>query len=193
MTENDRSHQVHPEVAELIRLLPPPTDPAPEVDWSRAEEAWGVAFPADYKSFVATYGKGHLTSGSVGKFLGVMVPEVTPQGTATGEMEEETGTAQEDWDEGYGDKPVPLPSGADRLVTWAVDASADLLCWLVTGPDPDTWPVAVYRRGRDAWFLHEVGMARFLRKLIAGEFEQMPLSLGSGELDSIPTFARAED
>ncbi|MGW3761526.1 SMI1/KNR4 family protein [Streptomyces sp. NPDC005131] len=194
MTKRDGNHQMHPEVAELVRLMPPPVgDPGPAIDWARAEQAWEMVFPSDYKDFVNVYGKGSFVAESVGSFFGVVVPECSPEGETVGSMREETAIAQEDWDEGYGDKPEDLPPGADRMVTWAVDASADLLCWLVTGPDPDVWPVAVYNRTWDKWSLHDVGMAGFLRKMLAGEFEELPLSLGSGELDSVPTFIRYED
>ncbi|MFE7333081.1 hypothetical protein ACFU8W_51605 [Streptomyces sp. NPDC057565] len=123
----------------------------------------------------------------------MVVPECSPEGEAVGSMREEAEIAQEFWDEGYGDKPEDLPPGADRMVTWGVDAAADLLCWLVTGPDPDVWPVAVYCRCWNEWSLHGAGMAGFLTKLVAGEFEELPLSLGSGEFDSVPTFTRDED
>ncbi|MFE7707287.1 SMI1/KNR4 family protein [Streptomyces sp. NPDC057486] len=185
---------MHPEVAELVRLMPPPAEgPDRKVDWARAEQVWGMAFPSDYKDFVDVYSKGSLVAESVGSFFGVVVPECSPEGEAVGSMREETEIAQENWDEGYGDKPEGLPSGADRVVSWGGDAAADLLCWLVTGPDPDTWPVAVYCRCWNEWSLHGAGMAGFLRKLVAGEFEELPLSLGSGEFDSVPTFIRDED
>jgi hypothetical protein len=83
--------------------------------------------------------------------------------------------------------------GAEHVVAWGVDA-ADLLCRLTEGDDPDAWPVVVYSRSSDAWFVYRCGMAGFLRKLFQAEFEEYPLSFNAQEVASPPRFVtRAEE
>lgn len=61
----------------LVRLRPPPVDPAPVGDWARTERALGTALPADCKRLVETYGDGIFD-----ETIWLLVP-VPPTTTAT--------------------------------------------------------------------------------------------------------------
>lgn len=49
------------------------------------------------------------------------------------------------------------------------------MCWLILGPDPDKWPVAVWERGWSRWTVFDCGMAEFLLKLFRAELDKNPL------------------
>lgn len=51
-----------------------------------------------------------------------------------------------------------------------------MLCWITSGPDPDHWPVAVWKRQGGGWAVHECGMAEFLLRVLQADFESCPLS-----------------
>ncbi|WP_406466421.1 hypothetical protein OH738_39900 [Streptomyces hirsutus] len=47
----------------------------------------------------------------------------------------------------------------------------------MTGPNPDQWPVIVWRgHGNPRWALFNCGRAEFLRRLVTAEFDACPLS-----------------
>ncbi|MEV4970873.1 hypothetical protein [Streptomyces scopuliridis] len=159
------------QIEALMRLMPPHSGAGSVVDWPRVEQAWGTCFPDDYKQFVAVYG-----AGAIDGYLGVMTPEVSDDGRPAGAMEEETEIAREDWGEDGAPRPEGISLGPERVMAWGVDATADLLCWLASGDDPDAWPVVVYSRGKDRWILHQCGMVEFLCKIFHAEFDEHPLS-----------------
>ncbi|WP_351234459.1 SMI1/KNR4 family protein [Streptomyces sp. NPDC002133] len=186
--DDGRKKDMHPDVEVLVRLMPPHEGAGGIIDWSRAQQAWGIGFPADYKEFVSVYGAGSIGAAKVGDFLGVMVPEVSPDGQPDGSMDEETKTARHDWAEDFADKPEGVTLGAEHVVAWGVDSAADLLCWLTEGDDPDAWPVVIYSRSRDAWFVYQCGMTGFLRRLFQAEFDEYPLSFSGPEVDATLRF-----
>ncbi|MEU4692321.1 hypothetical protein [Actinoplanes sp. NPDC023714] len=112
----------------LERLVPPPSGGVPPVDWAAA----GLAFPADYRRFVDRYG-----AGSIGDYLDVLLPEPLEGTAARAGMQAETRMAVFQW--GDTPKPAALEGTAPRLIAWAVDGDASILCWDATGPDPDRW------------------------------------------------------
>lgn len=153
----------------LRRIMPPHEGAGMTIDWAAAERAWGMRFPADYRAFMSVYGPGIIED-----YLIVMAPEVAETGRPTGAMGKETLTARDEWD--LSPRPEGVSPDSQRLVTWGLDAGADLLCWLMDGPDPDQWPVAMYRRGKDTWELYQCGMVEFLCRIFAADFEDHPLS-----------------
>ncbi|MEU2791631.1 SMI1/KNR4 family protein [Streptomyces sp. NPDC007100] len=153
---------------ELVRLMPPHAGAgSPDVDWARVEKTWGTRLPADYQRFIATYGEG-----AINEYLEIVSPCTADDDGSASEMEEETCNARGEWE------PVPVDGpDAAPLIAWGVDASADILCWLTTGDDPDQWPVAVWGRHTDTrWSVYDCGMTEFLKKTFKAEFEECPLS-----------------
>ncbi|MFF9912731.1 SMI1/KNR4 family protein [Streptomyces sp. NPDC013457] len=158
----------------LLSLMPPHVGAGSVIDWDATEKVWGSPFPTDYKEFVKHYG-----AGSIENFLAVLQP--SPDGS--GRMADETSVAQELWEELEG---IPdVEAEPDRILAWAMDGTADLLCWMRTEDDPDEWPVVVYRRLEDAWQLYECGMVEFLTRVFRAEFPQNPLS--STAMWGVPT------
>ncbi|MBB4985744.1 MULTISPECIES: SMI1/KNR4 family protein [Streptomyces] len=156
-------------IGDLLALMPPHAGAGADVDWDAAERAWGTSFPADYKAFVTHYG-----IGSIDAFLGVFEPSVDDSGQPAGHMADETSVAQELWEFLAG---IPgVAAEPDRILTWATDSAADLLCWLRTDGTPDEWPVLVYSRLADEWRLYDCGMAEFLLRVFRAEFPDSPLS-----------------
>ncbi|GJF26865.1 hypothetical protein SHO565_74290 [Streptomyces sp. HO565] len=52
----------HPAIARLRELLPAPASGGDPVNWAEIEQTTGLAFPADYREFVETYGAARSTS-----------------------------------------------------------------------------------------------------------------------------------
>ncbi|MBP0938459.1 SMI1/KNR4 family protein [Streptomyces goshikiensis] len=149
----------------LLSLMPPHAGAGMDVDWEAMESAWRTPFPTDYKEFVKHYG-----AGSVENFLSIFQPSLD----ASGRMADETSVAQELWEELEG---IPgIEAEPDRILTWAVDGTADLLCWLRRDDNPDEWPVVVYKRLRDEWEQYDCGMAEFLVRVFRAEFTRNPIS-----------------
>ncbi|MEU8526930.1 MULTISPECIES: hypothetical protein [Streptomyces] len=158
------------DVDELRRLMPPPAGDTRPVDWTRLADTWERPFPPDYRRFMAEYGPG-----TVQDYLSVLEPE--PKGpldqARMDGMLEETANAEDEWADGG--KSPELEDTEPLLITWAVSASADLLCWDATDPDPAKWPVLVNYRGKLRWDRYEGGMAAFLTKVLKADLPDCPL------------------
>ncbi|TDC80486.1 SMI1/KNR4 family protein [Streptomyces hainanensis] len=158
-------------IEDLSRIMPPHDGAGDEIDWDRAERTWGVAFPADYREFVGAYGEGVIED-----FLALLIPYSSRFNHDHYGMAYETGNAREAW---RATRAGEEPQGVERssLIAWGVDSGADILCWGAVSPDPNEWPVVVYRRqGRDPWRVYRCGMVEFLLKTIRGDLEGCPLS-----------------
>ncbi|GAA4225475.1 hypothetical protein FHR32_002195 [Streptosporangium album] len=155
----------------LQRLMPPPADGGTAVDWACITESWGRAFPPDYVRFMQVYG-----AGAVQNYLSIDEPEPkTSLSEARRDgMVVETANAEADWESE--DKSPELEGTSPLLITWGVDATADLLCWDASGRDPASWPVLVYKRGDTRWSRYDCGMAKFLARVLRADFPQCPLS-----------------
>ncbi|MFJ4804364.1 hypothetical protein [Streptomyces murinus] len=69
----------------------------------------------------------------------------------------------------------PCAAEIPRLIAWGVGSSADILCWLATGTDPDKWLVVVWGRGDARWAEYACRMLEFLCRLFRAEFDECPL------------------
>lgn len=69
--------------------------------------------------------------------------------------------------------PCPYPVKADLrgLVLWGLSSGPEYCFWYADGPDPDTWPVAVYSRSSVAWTQYAGGFAAYLVALFSGGIE----------------------
>ncbi|MER6997067.1 SMI1/KNR4 family protein [Streptomyces sp. NPDC000410] len=156
------------DVDALLRILPNDHGADEHVDWTAVEAHLGTSLPCDYREFMAVYGGGSIDD------LGIMPPLPSGKGWA-GSISGHTEDLRDRWDRDGGVPGHPL--SADHVLPWGSGCNANELGWLMTGPDPDEWPVVVWRRhGSPHWALFECGMAEFLRRLMTAEFDECPLS-----------------
>ncbi|MEV1065862.1 SMI1/KNR4 family protein [Streptomyces sp. NPDC050263] len=152
----------------LSRLMPPHPGAGDAVDWDSLERSWGTRFPGDYKEFIARYG-----AGAISDYLVLIPPESRAEEGAEPTfqgMEEETLNALELWR-----AKAPGEADRDRVIAWGLDSSADILCWHVTGDDPDAWPVAVWNQDDATWRDYPCGLVEFLCRVLGAEFDECPL------------------
>lgn len=152
----------------LRQLMPSHPEAGDAVDWTAVERSWGTGFPRDYQEFITLYGEG-----AVDDYLSFLLPESrTAEGvkpTFQG-MEAETLNALHFWQ-----YKAPEESGQSGLIAWGVDSSADILCWRVTGSDPDAWPVVVWNQDDGVWLAYPCGLVEFLCRVFRAEFDECPL------------------
>lgn len=155
---------------ELTAMMPPPSCAVgPPVSWEQLEVSWGVPFPGDYRAFMATYG-----AGAIEDYLEILEPEPWDAQRIGDGMSPETRTARMCWEAERTRVAFSVVS-PPVLITWGVDASADLLCWDASGPVPEEWPVLVWKRGAHEWRRYACGMVEFLRRTLHGEGDGNPL------------------
>ena len=164
----------HPAVEALVRIMPPEHGADEGVDWDAVEAQFGTPLPADYRAFMAVYG-----GGSIGGQLSILPPLQPDDGWDDMAIAGETASLRYYWEQDGGVPGAGL--GADAVLAWGVGSSSpDLLGWLRTGPNPDEWPVVVWRRhvsyGEPAFVRFDSGMAEFLRRLLVAELDECPLS-----------------
>ncbi|MCZ4121671.1 SMI1/KNR4 family protein [Streptomyces sp. H39-S7] len=152
----------------LMRIMPPHAGAGDVVDWAAVEQGWGFQFPVDYKRFMEVYG-----GGAIDNYLATISPEPFGLDAAFQGMISETRNARANWDRRPGGQGVVTASSS--LVVWGVDASADLLCWVTDGADPDRWPVMVWNQDDRQWTVFNCGMADFLLRMFRAEFDECPL------------------
>ncbi|MFD5393545.1 hypothetical protein ACFWJW_04860 [Streptomyces sp. NPDC127097] len=117
--------------------------------------------------------RGQLPAGTA-ELLSILSPLPTGDGRQTS-ISDLTADLRHLWDMDGGVPGIALD--ADRVLPWGSGCNANELGWLMTGSDPDLWPVVVWRRhGSPHWALFECGMAEFLRRLMTAEFDECPLS-----------------
>ncbi|MGW2560471.1 SMI1/KNR4 family protein [Streptomyces sp. NPDC001514] len=166
----------HPAVARLRELLPPPVSGGDAVDWEEIERTTRLAFPADYREFVESYG-----GGEIDEYLSVGTPPVS--GSAYGDLLDRVDPSLSDRDrEELG---ALLPGGAlPPLLPFADSASSDVAFWLREGA-PDDWRVAVFRRqapyGMNRWTVFDGGMASFCVAVLTGEVNPFSERLSAGD------------
>ncbi|WP_051969346.1 SMI1/KNR4 family protein [Kitasatospora azatica] len=155
----------------LRTMLSAPAGGGDSVDWEAAEAALGRRLPSDYREFIAVYG-----AGSISDHLGVAIPVSTSgPGEPPIDVVEETGEARFTFARVRSGLPADV-TDESALLGWGHSDSADTLCWITTDPDPDNWPVAVWSDFEQQWLVFKVGMVDFLIGLLAGEFDECPLS-----------------
>ncbi|GAA2753008.1 SMI1/KNR4 family protein [Kitasatospora cinereorecta] len=165
---------MHAGIERLTRVMSPQYGVDERVDWAAARAGWGVAFPEDYRAFMAVYG-----CGSISDEIDVFAP--APVGTTSvASMEGATRDARALWQDEGG--RFVLDVDPDHILAWGATSGPDLLCWLTTDQDPDRWPVLVIgRHTRPMFAVHPFGMAEFLSRLLRDDlavWERWPLSIG---------------
>ncbi|MGW9399087.1 SMI1/KNR4 family protein [Streptomyces sp. NPDC055642] len=146
------------------------------MDWEEIERTTYLAFPADYREFVKTYG-----GGEINEYLSVSTPPVP--GSAYGDVLDgvDPALAGRDCEE-----LSVLLSGVSLppLLPFARSASSDVTFWLREG-DPDEWRVAAFRRqaqyGMNRWTVFDGGMALFCVAALTGEVDPFSERLSVGD------------
>ncbi|WP_329437978.1 SMI1/KNR4 family protein [Streptomyces canus] len=170
----------------LRQLMPSHRGAGDAVDWTAVEHSWGTGFPRDYQEFITLYG-----AGTVDDYLSFLLPE--PRTAESVEpiyqgMEAETLNALDFWQ--YKASEESRQSG---LIAWGVDSSADILCWRVTGSDPDAWPVVVWNQDDAAWLEYPCGLVEFLCRVLRAEFDECPLGSVSLWGNASPRFLHHDE
>ncbi|MFJ5880329.1 SMI1/KNR4 family protein [Kitasatospora cineracea] len=169
-------------VSELLRLVPPCEGYAENIDWGPVEADLGRSLPSDYKEFMRVYG-----AGNIGEEFAILSPPGVGEGAPwSGSMAAETENVRHAWEREDG-RSV-LDAAPSDLLAWGVTSGPDVLCWAMTGDDPEKWPTVVHRRSDPVFSVVETGMAEFLRCLFAGEFEDWPIRLAKNFLLPAPAF-----
>ncbi|WP_338674266.1 SMI1/KNR4 family protein [Streptomyces sp. SCSIO 30461] len=166
----------HPAVARLRELLPPPDSGCDPVDWERTKRTTRLAFPADYREFVESYG-----GGEIDEYLSIGTPPVP--GSAYGDLLDKVDPSLSDRDRA--ELGALLPGGPlPPLLPFADSASGDVAFWLRAGA-PDDWRVAVFRRqtpyGMNRWSVFDGGMASFCVAVLTGEVNPFSERLSAGD------------
>ncbi len=118
------------EFPSLATLLgPPPAQPDP-VDWAEAEDLIGP-LPADYKSFIDTYGPGTYWD----------VRIAAPGGPGALNLFDLLTRTYEDIRARTGGVNIPLHPEAGGFIAWGGTPDGWTLGWAPTDPDPDRWGV----------------------------------------------------
>lgn len=163
---------VHPDVAELLRVVPADRRGGEQIDWLAAEAVLGTRLPSDYMSFLDTYG-----AGDIGELVIVPPLPVEVPGWEACHMATASRNLRTLWAADSGVPGVDATGGT--VLAWGTGANANELGWLTTDPDPQNWPVVVWRRqvGRDTspWAMFDCGMAGFLSRLMLARFDECPL------------------
>jgi hypothetical protein len=136
---------------ELERLVPPPAEAPPPVDWT-------IEVPEDYRTLVARYGAANLgglqllVPGHENRFLD-MARQIEPQRGAVAHFES------------------PYPAG--RLLPWGIDESGNVVWWLMEGD----WPVVANEARGEDWLRYDGGATDFLVAILSGELKSDFLSI----------------
>ncbi|MFF1909998.1 hypothetical protein [Kitasatospora sp. NPDC058218] len=147
----------------LIGLMPPHGGSGDVVDWDSVEQTLDVSLPSDFRDFVAVYGAGsiddrvEIASLQAGESDRADIPTMTLR--ASGER----------WIEETGSDYPRFPAQGS-LIGWGRLKSYGLaygyLYWRSAGPDPDRWPVVVWKHGGEGFVEHPYGMAEFLVRIL---------------------------
>jgi hypothetical protein len=169
---------MHPDVVALSSILTPPEPysdeahravyPAPladsggdRFDWDGIAARTGWRYPADYRSFLETYGAG-------GDFNDHQVEIVSPPPAGVE----------------YQVNPREVRTDREVLCRWGQDDGGDEFYWRCADADPDRWTVAVrtpYPVSDEHWHDCPLGMAAFLTGLLDGSLPiELAVELGDG-------------
>ncbi|WP_329578031.1 hypothetical protein OG500_07720 [Kitasatospora sp. NBC_01250] len=153
----------------LSSIMPPDRGEKACIDWTIIRGEWGSGLPQDYVRFIGAYG-----AGSIDDYLGVASPTSSNSpGTLPIDLVSETEEARDVFRRNR--QGLPAFVGAESLIAWAHDSSSDLLCWIKTGDDPDSWPVAVWATDDGQWSVYEFGMVEFLVAIFDATLDECPL------------------
>ncbi|MEV7774571.1 SMI1/KNR4 family protein [Kitasatospora sp. NPDC086791] len=159
------------DISRLLELMPPHEGAGESGDWAAVEQAWGLRFPRDYTEFIARYGNGGIEECVSVLAPDELMPPDAPQPGMHNLTEEARWLFEEDGE------PTEEVRCAEQLVAWGGSSTADTLCWLTVGDDPDAWPVVVLGRNGGAPQVFRMGMAEFLHRMLTAEIDPCPIGI----------------
>ncbi|WP_224276462.1 SMI1/KNR4 family protein [Streptomyces sp. LS1784] len=157
---------MHPGIAALAQIMPTDTGIDEQIDWAGAEHELDTRLPADYRSFLETYG-----ADGINRVAYILRPVPAPDSLyAEGSIAEDTPGAQDTW---HHTPEYRRPDVApEDIMIWGRTPGPDILCWVTTGEDPNQWPVLVCgRHTKSRWTLYPCGMAEFLINLVTDQYD----------------------
>jgi hypothetical protein len=122
------------EFAMLAKTLGPAQAPAPPVDWPLLERQLELALPADYKSFVDTYGAGEYCD------ITIAAPGGPTDADLLSLMKREYLRIRDPGRRSFDGQLYPERGG---IVPWGSTRGGWLCGWAPTTPDPNRWGVVV--------------------------------------------------
>jgi hypothetical protein len=150
---------------ELRRLVPPPAQPPPPVDWDAARQTLGLDLPEDYRALIDVYGAGLFD-----EELSVLAPghpkreldllwQADQQLSGLRYVRDRSG-------ERLPYEPEPVSGG---LLPWGITGNGDVCYWRVVDADrPAEWTVIVDEVRGGEWHPFDGGVSEFLAGLFAG-------------------------
>lgn len=160
------------DISHLTRVLPIPDnthDSASDEQWKWYEHTTGIHLPADYKTFLQTYGTGHI-----GMIIFPYNPFCTQKSfnyyhTTVDWMQQIIGITSAQFKFGRDVFPYDLYPLVGGIYPWGRTDTGDELYWATAG-DPDTWTVLIYDRA-DTFEQHACNMTTFLAGFITGDIQ----------------------
>ena len=177
----NKANVMHPSVAKLTRILPPPRNPihtGTPADWQRIEQKLRIQFPDHYKSFVETYG-----DGCIDNFLFIYNPFEPAVGVEGTSFFVDHYYSFRDrlirWEQKTGEH-TPVWPEKDGFIQIGGTMNSGQLLWHTVGT-PNDWTVRVAGERRD-WMKegefeeYNVGLVEFLYRLLNQEIDapEMP-------------------
>ena len=156
--------QVHPAVARLVELMPPPAGRVVRIEWDAVAVRWGTRMPADYREFMDIYG-----AGTVSESFNIVWPLVPPRsGDHTDDLAGNTEVGRYLQDGGP-EEQVRV----EGWIAWAYDVSANRLYWDTSSGDPDQWTVVRLDRS-GGWDDSGLTTTEYLAAFLAGAMPVPP-------------------
>ena len=169
----------------LVDRVPPPSEPFVQLhgvkDWNRVFAFYGTRLPEDFVQFHRLYGQGYFYSHSHKMSANLSVfphAGTNPSGIGNGcgdaiALLHEMRLLKEKHPKRV---PFELYFNPGGLLPWARTTNDTLLCWKVSGTNPDVWPIVAVRTAKGQYEEHGKGMGRFLAGVISGgiQSELMP-------------------
>ncbi|MFF5977003.1 hypothetical protein ACFY7C_36440 [Streptomyces sp. NPDC012769] len=156
---------------EQLRHVMQPPSTGTHIDWDDITAAYGTQFPFDYRDFLSEYGTGEI-EGMMAVFAPSTDPELPLRHTSRLPADVLDQPEVDEWND---PRHAELYDPADVMV-WGETVEADVLGWITSSDEPNTWPVAVYTHGGE-WRVYGCTMTEFLLKLLTGDFERNPTGL----------------
>jgi hypothetical protein len=146
---------------ELERLIGPPTQAAPPVDWGNVERVTGLVFPADYREYCQKY-----SALLIDDFISISHPSAKREAVNLIRAADRYLAAMRELREGNeSDVPYPIYPELNGIFPWGVTDNGDWLFWQ-TADNPNDWIVVATDRGD--WYEYRGTFTSFLVALLGG-------------------------